>query len=52
MQKLKLICYINGALIGMITEYCFRVNFGYLQGIILLLLITKMIVDIYVPSKD
>lgn len=29
---------MQGALIGMISEYCFRVEYGYLQGFILFFL--------------
>ncbi len=48
----KLNYYVNGALIGMISEYCFRVEFGYLQGFILIMLITKMMLEIYTPDKN
>lgn len=44
MKKLK--TYLNGFLIGMIAEYCFRVEFGYLQVTILVLLVIAMIFDI------
>ena len=42
----KLMVYLKGGLIGMITEYCFRVEFGYLQGFILSALIISMIIDV------
>lgn len=44
MKKLK--TYLWGAMIGMISEYCFRVEFGYLQGFILVILILGMIIDV------
>jgi len=50
MKTLKI--YVNGALIGMIAEYCFRVQFGYLQGFILSLLIFKAIIIIYEDFKS
>jgi hypothetical protein len=42
----KLMIYLKGGLIGMIAEYCFRVEFGYLQEVILSALIISMIIDI------
>ena len=52
MKKLtKLTIYLKGALIGMISEYAFRVEFGYLQGFILSLLIIGMAIDLY-EHKD
>lgn len=42
----KLTIYLKGALIGMIAEYCFRVEYGYLQGFILGILIILMIIDV------
>lgn len=42
----KLMIYLKGCLIGMIAEYCFRVEFGYLQGFILSALIIGMIIDV------
>ena len=52
MKKLtKLTIYLKGALIGMISEYVFRVEFGYLQGFILLLLIIGIAIDLY-EHKD
>ncbi len=44
MKKLRI--YIKGALIGMIAEYAFRVEFGYLQGFILSMLIIGMSIDV------
>jgi len=43
--------YIDGSLIGIIIEYCFRVKFGYLQAFILILLISKAIITIYDDFK-
>ena len=52
MKKLtKLTIYLKGALIGMISEYAFRVEFGCLQGFILSLLIVGMAIDLY-EHKD
>jgi biotin transporter BioY len=42
----KLTIYLKGGLIGMISEYCFRVEFGYLQGFILSALVIGMIIDV------
>lgn len=44
MERLSI--YLKGALIGMIAEYCFRVDFGYLQGFILIVLVIGMIMDV------
>ena len=44
MKKIK--TYLSGGLIGMIAEYCFRVEFGYLQVIILTALVVGMLIDI------
>jgi hypothetical protein len=43
----KLIICLKGALIGMISEYSFRVEFTYLQGFILLTLIISIVIDLY-----
>ena len=42
----KLSIYLKGGVIGMIAEYCFRVEFGYLQGFILSTLIVGMIIEV------
>ena len=42
MNKLKL--YGKGFLIGMIAEYGFRVQFGYIQALILVALILEMFI--------
>lgn len=42
----KLICYIKGALIGMIAEYSFRIEFGYLQAFILTMLLLGLALDV------
>lgn len=44
MKKLK--TYLSGGLIGMVAEYCFRVEFGYLQAITLTTLVIGMLIDI------
>jgi hypothetical protein len=46
----KLNTYLTGILIGMIAEYSLRIEFGYMQGFILLLLIIKMIIDINIKT--
>ena len=38
--------YLKGILIGMIAEYCFRVEFGYLQGSLLSLLTLEMLLNV------
>jgi flagellar biosynthesis protein FliQ len=43
--------YLKGGMIGMITEYGFRVEFTYLQGIILVALVIGMIVDIFTSAE-
>jgi hypothetical protein len=48
----KLSVYMRGFLIGMIAEYSFRVEFGYIQAIILALLITTSLVDVIFSWKD
>ena len=42
----KLHIYLKGILIGMMAEYCFRVEFGYLQGFILSALILEMLLNV------
>ena len=42
----RITIYLKGALIGMIAEYAFRVEFGYLQGFILSMLIIGMTIDV------
>ena len=44
MSKLRL--YLRGFLIGMIAEYIYRVEFGYLQVTILIALILEMIITV------
>lgn len=44
MKKLRI--YLKGAMIGMIAEYCFRVEFGYLQGFLLITLVIGLILDV------
>lgn len=48
----KLIIYTKGAMIGMVVEYCFRVEFGYLQGFILIVLIIGLIIDVVHTWKE
>ena len=43
--------YLKGILIGMIAEYCFRVEFGYLQGFILSVLTIEMLLDVILDWK-
>ena len=43
--------YLKGILIGMIAEYCFRVEFGYLQGFILSALTIEMLLDVILDLK-
>jgi len=43
--------YIKGMLIGMITEYCFRIDFGYLQGFILFCLVIEMVIKVIEDIK-
>ena len=44
MKKLEI--YLHGFIIGMVAEYCYRVEFGYLQAIILTALVVGMLIDI------
>jgi hypothetical protein len=50
MNKLRL--YVKGFLIGMIAEYGFRVEFGYLQATILTALILEMLIKVIADWKD
>ena len=38
--------YTQGILIGMIGEYCLRIEFGYMQGFILIILLITMGIQI------
>jgi len=42
----KLQTYIKGGLIGMIAEYCFRVDYSYLQIFILVALVIGMVIEV------
>jgi hypothetical protein len=46
MKKIKLIAYVRGINICIILEYAFRVDFGFLQVILLIAFITLMIIDL------
>jgi hypothetical protein len=48
----RLMIYLKGAMVGMIAEYCFRVNFGYLQAFILTALVVGIIIDVIVTWKQ
>ena len=48
----RLMIYLKGGVVGMIAEYCFRVDFGYLQAIILTALIIGIIIDVAVTWKQ
>jgi len=48
----RITIYLRGAIIGMIAEYCFRVDVGYLQVMILVALITTSVIDIIEHWKD
>lgn len=50
MNKLRL--YIKGFLIGMIAEYVFRVEFGYIQATVLVALITEMLIKVIIDWND
>ncbi len=41
-----LMTYIKGFTIGMIAEYCLRVQYGYLQGVILVCFVLIAIIEI------
>lgn len=47
----KIRAYVNGALIGMIAEYLFRVEFSTLPLMILILLIITAYIDIKYNNK-
>ena len=47
----KIRAYVNGALIGMIGEYLFRVEFSTLPLMILILLIITAYIDIKYNNK-
>jgi len=42
----KLSIYAKGAMIGMIAEYCLRVEFGYIQAILLTVLLSAAVIDV------
>ena len=44
MKKLEI--YLHGFIIGMVAEYCYRVECDYLQAIILIILVIGMVIDI------
>jgi hypothetical protein len=48
----KLSFYVKGILIGMIGEYCFRIECGYLQIFILSLLILEMFFETLFNSTN
>lgn len=48
----RLMIYLKGAMVGMIAEYCFRVEFGYLQAVILTVLVIGIVIDVVVTWKQ
>jgi len=43
----KIECYIQGALFGMIAEYCYRVNCGLIEIFTLVVLFISILIDVF-----